>query len=156
MHRCYCSFSSNLCLFCLKLTPTQLSPLSIQWYCLCQVTVTFKCLNLMVNSQSSSLDIALSLTQFLHLAFMMAHSADFLPPSLEVSLSLLVCLHRLDVWALGSGFGLSCFLSLFTPLVISFSLKADEFQNENVQPRPLSSTPDSYIQLSARHLYSDV
>lgn len=45
--------------------------------------------------------------------------------------------------------------SMLLPLVISLILKADDFQN-NAQPWPHASPLDSYIQLSTRHLHSDI
>ena len=42
------------------------------------------------------------------------------------------------------------------PLAISFILKADDFQKDNVQPRLHASPLDSHIQLSTWHLHSDI
>ena len=45
---------------------------------------------------------------------------------------------------------------MLLPLAISFILKADDFQNDNVQPRLHASPLDSHIQLSTWHLHSDI
>lgn len=127
---------------------------------LCHMTLTF--LNLMSVLSlplplypSAAFDVALSLIQFLTwfprhhalLTFFFLHwtFCQFFtgPSSFPQPLST-----RLSLWTF--------FLSTLTPLVISFSFKTDEFENEIVQLRLLSSTSDSCIQLSSWHLQSDV